>query len=511
MDDGRDSESTSHPSEDYAMSAEQGASWPLEQELATMLDWARRAAGVVCEEIDGAPFASASGVTGRRGWAEADALSLPIGEEPLAGGLDRALTTITEASRLALNTISPGYLAYVPGGGLYTSALASFLAAGFNRFTGLAAAAPGFARLEADTLRWLAGEVGLGDGAGGLFTSGGSLANFSAVVTARHALLGDDGDYREALVYATGQAHRSVTKAARLAGIPAANVREVATDGALRLDPAALDAALDADAAGGARPFLVVASAGTTNTGAVDPLDAIADVCERRGVWLHIDAAYGGFFALCDEGRPRLGALARGDSITLDPHKGMFLPYGLGCLLVKDGARLRAAHTEAADYLADLAGDDPLAVPSPADLGPELSRNHRGLLLWLPLMVHGARAFRDGVAEKLTLAARLRRGLAGLPVEVPLEPELSVVVFRAPRRREESLTAWNARNRELLARINGRERVHLSSTTLPVHDGAALTVRACVLSYRTHAEHIDACLDDIAAALNGIQEGVRRR
>src|SRR5690606_15579394 len=136
---------------------------------------------------------------------------------------------------------------YVPGGGLYASALASFLAAGFNRFTGLAAAAPGFARLEADTLRWLATAVGLGEGAAGLFTTGGSLANFSAVVTARHALLGDDGDYRGALVYASAQAHRSVAKAARLAGVPAANVREVATDDRLRLDPGALDAALTAD------------------------------------------------------------------------------------------------------------------------------------------------------------------------------------------------------------------------------------------------------------------------
>jgi len=441
-------------------------------------------------------------VTGPRAWADAAALSPPIAEAPLAGGLDGALAALTESARLALNTGGPGYFAYVPGGGLYSAALGALLGDAFNRFTGLAAAAPGFARLEADVLRWLARELGFGAESRGLFTTGGSLANFGAVVSARHHHLGDDGDYRGATLYTSSQAHRCVGKAARLAGIPTAGWREVPTDPALRLDPGRLDDLLRADRAAGRRPFMVVASAGTTNTGTIDPLEAIADVCAAHDVWFHVDAAYGGFFVLCDAGRERLAGVSRADSIAVDPHKGMFLPYGLGALLVRDGQRLRAAHQETAAYLQDLEAEDPLAVPSPSDLGPELSRGFRGLRLWLPLMLHGAGPFRDAAAEKLALARRFREALRGLPIEVPVEPELSVVAFRLPRRAGEALAAWNERNRALLAAINRRQRVFLSSTTLPTQDGDAVTLRLCVLCFRSHAAHVDQCVTDLVAALD---------
>ena len=389
----------------------------------------------------------------------------------------------------------------MPGGGLFAAALGSFLADGFNRFAGLAAAAPGFARLEADVLAWLAAALGLPPGAHGIFTTGGSLANFSAIVTARHAHLGDDADLREAVLYTSSQTHRSVAKAARLAGLPPRAVRAVATDADLRLDPAALERAIRADRAAGLRPFLIVANAGTTNTGAIDPLHAAADLAAAHGLWFHVDAAYGGLFALCDEGRRRLDGLARADSVAVDPHKGMFLPYGLGALLVRDPAALGAAHRDTAAYLQDLAEDEPLAVQSPADLGPELSRSARGLKLWLPLALHGAAPFRVAVAEKLALAEQLRDGLRSLPLEVPVEPQLSVVAFRRPRREGEPLADWNARNRALLDAIHAPGHVYLSSTMLPTTDGEAFTLRACVLSFRTHAAQIDLALADLRAAL----------
>lgn len=482
--------------------------WPLEPDPETLERWTVAAAELLRRELPALAFGRADGIVGPPAWERAAALSPPISEAPLADGLDGALGILTEAARLALNTGGPGYFAYVPGGGLYAAALGALLGDAFNRFTGLAAAAPGCARLEADVLRWLAGELGFGAESAGLFTTGGSLANFGAVVSARHHHLGDDGDYRGATLYASSQAHRCVGKAARLAGIPVAGWREVPTDAALRLDPRRLDDLLRADRAAGRRPFMVVASAGTTNTGAIDPLEAVADVCAAHDVWFHIDAAYGGLFVLCDEGRARLAGVSRADSIAVDPHKGMFLPYGLGALLVRDGQRLRAAHRETAAYLQDLEAEDPLAVPSPSDLGPELSRGFRGLRLWLPLMLHGVGPFREAAAEKIALARRFREALRGLPIEVPVEPELSIVAFRLPRRSAESLQDWNQRNRALLAAINRRERAFLSSTTLPTQDGDAVTLRICVLSFRSHAAHIDECVADLVAALDELARDI---
>jgi aromatic-L-amino-acid decarboxylase len=258
------------------------------------------------------------------------------------------------------------------------------------------------------------------------------------------------------------------------------------------------------------RPFLVVAAAGTTNTGAIDPLPALADLCATERLWLHVDGAYGGAFVLCDEGRARLAGIDRADSITFDPHKGLFLPYGTGCVLVREGERLRAAHSGAADYLQDfeaMGGGDEL--PSPAEYGPELSRGYRGLRLWLPLMLHGAQAFRDALDEKLQLARRVHAGLAaliadGASVEIVAAPQLTVTAFRLRRAPKEPLGAWNARNAALLTTINGYQRVYLSSTTLPVDDGAAFTLRFCVLGFRTHARHVERGLEDIARAIRAV-------
>ena len=387
----------------------------------------------------------------------------------------------------------------MPGGGLFAAAVASFVSLAMNRFTALANASPVLARLEHTVIDFLAAELGLPNTAAGYLPSGGSLANFTAIVTARLARLGEDGDLRGATIYTSREAHRSVMKAARLAGIPPSNVREIAVDDRLRMDPALLEAAVRSDSGTGMRPFLVVASAGTTNVGAIDPLGAIADLCADLCLWLHVDAAYGGAFALTEEGRTKLAGIERADSITLDPHKGLFLPYGTGCLLVRDGAALKHAHAESASYLQDLASATD--IRSAAEYGPELSRNDRGILLWLPLWLHGAGAFRAALREKLALARLLREGLRALPIEVPLEPELSIVTFRAPRHQRESLEAWNQRNRALLDHINGLGRVCLSSTLLPTPLGPAFTLRACVLSFRTHEIHLQSALEDVADAL----------
>ena len=387
---------------------------------------------------------------------------------------------------IGLNTAGPDYLAYIPGGGLFHAAVADLLSDATNRYVGIWAAAPGLVQIETNVIRWFCDMVGYPAQSGGLLTSGGSIANLTAVVTARHEKL--PPDFLTGTLYTSPQAHHSVRKAARIAGFPMSAVREVAVDGAHRLDVAALAAAVAADRAAGLSPAMVIASAGTTATGAVDPLDDIATFCAREGLWLHVDAAYGGFFVLTDRGRATLNGIDRADSITLDPHKGLFLPYGTGCLLVRDREALRHAHQVSASYL-------PPAQADPdcwdfADLGPELSRDVRGLRVWLPLKMHGAAVFRAALDEKLDLAELAAVGLRAVPgVEIVAEPVLSLLVFRVPGDDET--------NRRVLTRINARQRVFLTGVEI---DGRFL-IRVCVLSFRTHRIQIEQLVEDVKAAL----------
>jgi aromatic-L-amino-acid/L-tryptophan decarboxylase len=381
------------------------------------------------------------------------------------------LQVLDRAAAVGLNTSSPGYLAFIPGSGLVSAGLAGLIGDVLNRYTGLAFPAPALVALEADVLRWLSDLFDLPATAGGLFTSGGSLATFSALVTARSARLPED--FLRGTLYVTDQAHLSVVKAARLAGFPATAVRVVPDDGAQRMDVAALRELVERDP----QPFCVVANAGTTNTGAIDPLDAIADVCADHGLWLHVDGAYGAAFQLTERGRRRLRGIERADSITLDPHKGFFLPFGTGCLLVRDTAPLRAAHSgDDAHYLQDI---DDADLPDFADLGPELTREFRGIRMWLPLHLHGVAAFRDALDEKLDLAERAYAALSAEPaLHVYGSPELTTVAFRCA---DDEATV------ELLRRVNAEQRVRLSSTRI---DGRFVG-RLTILNHRTDRARVD--------------------
>jgi aromatic-L-amino-acid decarboxylase len=392
--------------------------------------------------------------------------------------LETVLARLAPAIAKSYNTAGPGYLAYIPGGGVYAAALADFVATATNRYVGVAGAAPALAQIEETALAWLCELMGLPARARGILTSGGSLSNFSAIVTARHERLGED--LRDGAIYFSGETHYCVTKAARLAGFPRASLRALPTDARFRLVPAALEEAIREDRSGGRRPFLVVANVGTTNTGAIDPLPEVLRIARDHGLWVHADAAYGGFFRLAPGGEGLLRGIEECDSITLDPHKGLFLPYGLGALLVRDGGALARTHRESASYVQDVAEEGSLGF---ADLSPELSRDFRGLRLWLPLMLHGVGAFREQLAEKLALARwaydELRKDAS---FEVLDEPQLSIVAFRlrAPEAEAERLGP------ELLRRVNARRRVFLSSTRI----AGRYVLRICVLSFRTHEDRV---------------------
>jgi len=445
----------------------------------------------VARFVDTLPSQPAADVAGGAELARSLVEGLPEQGVPFEALLDLLFDRVVPK---AFNTTGPGYLAYIPGGGLLQTAVADYIGDAVNRYVGVWAAAPGMVQLEVNVIRWFGEIVGYSPGAAGFLTSGGSLANFGAVVTARRHLLGEQ--FLRGTIYASDQTHHSMEKAAALAGFPVANVRAVPSDDRFRIQLPALEERIRADAGAGFQPFLIVGNAGTTNTGAVDDLDALADVASQERLWLHVDAAYGGFFLLTERGRRVMHGIARADSITLDPHKALFLPYGTGSLLVRDGERLRRAHALTAEYLPAM--QDTQDLVDFCQVSPELSRPPRGLRVWLPLKLHGAAAFRRALDEKLDLAAWAARELHRLEpaIEVVAEPQLSTVAFRL-RRPATDPEALNRLNRAFLERINARNRVHLTGTML----GDRFVLRICVVSFRTHRDRMEMCLEDITAAL----------
>ena len=396
-----------------------------------------------------------------------------------------------EAISRTFEYAGPGYLAYIPGGGLYTAALAEFIAQGVNRYVGLWQPSPAVVQIEENVTRWLCDLFDYPEGSQGLLLSGGSMANLSAMVTARHAKLGED--FTDGVYYVSEQAHASVPKAATIAGFSKRNVRIVATDDELRMDPQALRTQIARDRADGLRPFLVAPSVGTTNTGAIDPIADIADIAEAEDLWLHVDGAYGGFFQLTDRGRERFRGTERSDSVTLDPHKGLFLPYGTGGLVVRDGAAMRDAHYEGAAYLQDLPPTGEL--PNYSEHSAELSRDWRGLRVWMPLALHGVSAFREALDEKLDLAGYLADAFRDDDrIDLCWEPQLTVIPFRLAGADDDT-------QREFLARINASKRVFLSSTMI----GGRYVLRVCIVSHRTHKDRIDECIEIVGRAADELR------
>lgn len=475
-------------------------SWPLEPSPDELQAWLDEAMKHVRGYLDSLPEQPAADVDGAPEVARR--LREPIPEEgtPLRELLELLFDRAVPKS---FNTASPGYLAYIPGGGIVHAALGDFLAGIINRYVGVWQAAPALVELEANVIRWFCRLAGYPEAAFGVLTTGGSLANFSALVTARRERLPDD--FLSGTLYVSEEAHHSVAKAAILAGFPLENVRRIPADERYRLPPEAVAERVREDRNAGFEPFLLVGSAGTTSTGAVDDLRSLADLARREGLWFHVDAAYGGFFLLTERGRETVAGIEEADSITLDPHKGLFLPYGTGCLLVRDGEALKRAHTFDADYLPPL--QEGLDRPDFCSLSPELSREFRGLRLWLPLKMAGTGAFRRALDEKLDLARWAADRLASWSdVEILAPPELSLFAFRwSPP--GVSVEASNRLNREWMRRTNARRRVFLTGTVL---DGR-FALRICVLSFRTHRSRMESALEDLERARREIEDSPVQR
>lgn len=442
----------------------------------------------VRDEVDSLADQPSADVSGAEDLAQSFVEALPEGPHGLPAILDR----LRPAIRKSFNTAGPGYLAFIPGGGIMAAAIADFIAVSANRYVGVRPPAPALAQIEETAIAWLGRIMGYPETAGGILTSGGSLSTLSAIVAARETHLPDD--FSKGTIYLSSETHYCVPKAARVAGFRDTQIRRVGVDSRRRMDVEALGRMVEADQALGLHPFLIIANVGTTNTGAIDDIPRILAVGGRHSLWVHADAAYGGFFRLASGGAQLMPRIEDCDSITLDPHKGMFLPYGTGCLLVRDPAALQRAHSMDAEYLHDVRAQ---TSPNFSDLSPELSRDFRGLRIWLPLVLHGAGAFREAIEEKLALTRWAYDQLKGdARFELIDEPQLSVIAFRL---RGDDADA-DARNEELMARVNALGRVFLSSTRL---DGRYV-IRLCVLSFRTHLDRVRDAVEAIQSEAEAI-------
>jgi len=431
-------------------------------------------------------------------YADIEALCRSLIEtEPLDGtSLDSLLDPLFDDwIPRSFGTPSPGYLAYIPGGGIYPAALADFIANTCNRYTGIWQAAPALVQLEANALSWMREWMQFPASARGLFTTGGSMAMFNAIAAAREQRLGTE--IRTGVLYVSSQSHHSITKAARLAGIAHDRVRTIEVDADFRMRVDALQAAIDADRKAGLTPFMVFSTAGTTNTGAVDPLEAMADLCAREGLWHHVDGAYGAFFHMVPELRPLLAGLSRADSLTLDPHKGLFMPYGTGALLVRDGEALRALHASEAGYLPDMQN----TFYDPAQYGPELSRGFPGLRVWLTMKLLGTDRYRAALLEKRELALWAASEIAKIPgIVMDAPPQLSLFAFHLEHPNLPTLDAQNAATRALMQGVTARGRVMVTGAQV----GNRFLGRICVLSFRTRRQQMASCIEDIAEETRAI-------
>ena len=389
----------------------------------------------------------------------------------------------------ALCAVSGKFFGYIAPCSMYYSALGDYMAAVMDEYAGEFSSSPGAVRMEYQLLDWMAELVGYHAGtAKGVLASGGSIATLTCIVTAREAHGLNAQDYPRAVVYHTRFTHHCVAKSLHIAGLGGCVMRAVPTDADFRMDPDSLAEMIRTDRAAGLEPWLVVSSAGTTDLGNVDELDRIGALAREHGLWFHVDAAYGGFFILCDLVRHRFRGIEMSDSVVMNPHKGLHTPFGLGAALIRDGEHLYRSHYYTADYLQDRAFHR--QELSPADVSPELTRHFRALRLWLPLKLIGVAPFRAMLSEKLLLTRYAWQRLQSTPgFEVGPEPELSILVFRYI----DVDGDVDEFNRKLVEALRRDGTIFLTSTLI---DNVYM-LRLSILSYRTHIDTIDLAIDVI--------------
>ncbi len=453
-----------------------------------MMELAQLASRLIIERCEGLP-----GEPAWRGGTRAELEAL-LREEPPEHGrpaeqvLERAAREILP---VAGRVDHPRFFAFVPSSATWPSVLADYMAAGHNIFQGTWLGASGPSQLEVIVIDWFCDWLGYPETGGGLFTSGGSAASLDAFVAAREAAGAPD----RATVYMSDQSHTALSRAATIVGVRPERVKKVPSDDRYRLDIDALRSMIAEDRAAGLTPIAICGNAGATNTGAVDPLDAIADVCESEDIWFHVDAAYGGFAILSDEGRRLFTGINRADSIAMDAHKWLFQPFETGCLMVKNVRRLEAAFSVRPEYLQDTewGGEH----PNFGDRGLQLSRSFRALKVWMSIQTFGMKAFRSAVTRGIDLAAQADEWIrVSETLEIANPASLSVVCFRFnPPGCDLSAEELAALNERIQTRVIETGTAMMSSTRLR----GVYSLRLCILNHTT-------TWDDVRSTLEAIEQ-----
>jgi glutamate/tyrosine decarboxylase-like PLP-dependent enzyme len=400
----------------------------------------------------------------------------PPPEEPRSP--ESVLQTVLETVLPRAGRIDhPRFFAFIPSSPTWPSVLGDMLATGFNVFQGTWLESAGPSQLELVVMEWIRSWLGFPEGSGGILTSGGSAANLCALMTAREWA----GNPGEPVVYMSDQGHSSLERAAKIIGIPPRNLRKVPTDHRFRMDPGLLKSAIDSDRVRGLNPLCLCANAGATNTGAIDPLIALAGVAKEEGIWFHVDGAYGGFAVLTPSGQAALEGIELADSVTLDPHKWLFQPYETGCLLVRDTALLESAFRTLPEYLQDTAlGEEQVNF---ADRGLQLTRGFRALKIWISIQTLGLKAFRDGVRAGMQHALSAQGYVEASPVLEMLGPaSLGIVCFRfKPGNGNFSEDELEKLNQRIQDEIVSSGLAMMSSTRLR----GTFSLRLSILNYRS--------------------------
>jgi glutamate/tyrosine decarboxylase-like PLP-dependent enzyme len=400
-----------------------------------------------------------------------------------------------QVAKNGINAASGGHLGYIPGGGIFASSVADLLVGATNEYAGIYYASPGATLIEQSLLTWMKSIFGFPESAVGNLCSGGSIANLIALTAARdrHKIKG--ARIETSVVYLSEQVHHCVQKALRIIGLEDVIIRYISLDDRHRMKADELSLQIEDDISVGLNPFLVIASAGTTDTGAMDPLKEIGKIAQQHRMWYHIDGAYGGFFIMVDEKKDLFQGIEMADSLCIDPHKSMFIPYGLGAVLIKDREAVYHSHHYRANYMQDSELD---GIPdNAADVSPELTKHFRGMRMWLPLQMYGAETFAACLNEKVLLIHYMRGELLRHGFEVGPEPDLTVSYFWMKSKEGDE----NDLNRRLLEEIHKDGRVYLSSTVI----NGRFVIRIAIVSFRTKIEEVEKAMNCICRARDIVQ------
>jgi glutamate/tyrosine decarboxylase-like PLP-dependent enzyme len=383
----------------------------------------------------------------------------------------------------------PRFFAFVPGPNNYVSTIADALASGYNVFAGTWLEGSGAIATELALIDFLRRECGLPSTAGGLFVSGGSMANITALVAAREFKLGN-GDISKGIAYCSSETHSSVERGLRFIGLAPRQIVKIKADAHGRLPLAELTARVAADRKAGFQPFCVIVNAGTTNSGAIDPLAAVADWAHTENLWVHADGAYGAAAILCERGKQLLAGLEQVDSLSFDPHKWLFQPFECGCVILRDAAHLKSAFQIFPDYLADVHRD--LAEVNLCDYGVQLTRGFRALKLWMSLRVFGIAAFRESIEQGFALSEYAQQCLEENPAkwEIVSPAQMAIVVFRFKGSDADQVRIVNTLFKD--------GRAFLTSTT----QTGRTVLRMCTINPRTTRDDIR----ETVAILNAITD-----